>query len=151
MRMEKVAHITAKIRALRERSGMSMDDLAKKVDLKGASSFQRYEDASLFKDEYIKVSLAKKLAKALVGLGNPPITKGEVYSLAGISSLEAGVTEDLVSAVTPNESGVDKELLQKAIDLVNLVVAPLPPEIVEPCKSQMIADMYDHLSSGSVR
>jgi transcriptional regulator with XRE-family HTH domain len=60
-----------KIAALRERSGLSMDDLAKEMGFRGQSSIQRYlsPDYSMgFRPE-----IANKFRRALIGKGEPPI------------------------------------------------------------------------------
>lgn len=75
--------ITARVRALRKRSGLSMDSLAKKLDMKGASSFQRYEDPTKYAGGYLRRDLVAILAQVLAGKGNPPISNAEVWELAG--------------------------------------------------------------------
>lgn len=74
--------VTAKFRALRERAGLSMDDLAQAMGYSRASSIQRYEDAALYRKEFIAPELALKMLKPLVGKGSPPITASEVWALA---------------------------------------------------------------------
>jgi len=49
---------------------------------KGASSYQRYEDANLYTKDYLPLHLAERLVKALEGLGKPPITENEIMALA---------------------------------------------------------------------
>src|SRR5690242_12585502 len=75
--------ITARVRHLRKRSGLSMGTMAKALGYKGASSYQRYEDPSQYKDGYLKRDLVEKLWAVLQGRGNPPITYDEVWELAG--------------------------------------------------------------------
>tara|TARA_R110002167_G_scaffold42512_6_gene129124 strand:- start:2159 stop:2947 length:789 start_codon:yes stop_codon:yes gene_type:complete len=75
--------ITSAIRELRTRSGLSMEELAKSVGLRGASSFQRYESPTLFKGGFLSRDLVAKLAKALVGKGSPSIELEDVWALAG--------------------------------------------------------------------
>lgn len=75
--------ITGAVKALRERSGLSIAKLAKAAGYKGASSFQRYEDPELYGGGYLKRDLVAMLAKALVGRGSPPIRQQEVWALAG--------------------------------------------------------------------
>jgi hypothetical protein len=47
-----------------------------------ASSIQRYENPDDYKKEFINPELVLKLIKAISGLGEPPITAAEVWSLA---------------------------------------------------------------------
>jgi len=69
--------------ALKKRAGdLSLEDIAKRGDYAGKSSVQEY-----FKPTYdapLGGKVALRLAQALEGLGNPPITTGEITSLATI-------------------------------------------------------------------
>jgi phage repressor protein C with HTH and peptisase S24 domain len=60
-----------------------MPALAKLMGYRGASGYQRYEDASLFKERFLSMRIARKLATALVGKGDPPIELADVMELAG--------------------------------------------------------------------
>lgn len=80
--------VTDALKALRERAGLSMERLAQACGYKGASSYQRYEDAALYHRPWLPLPLVSKLADALTGLGDPPIARAEVLALAGIA--EAG-------------------------------------------------------------
>lgn len=73
--------VTAKFRQLRDRAGLSMDDLAKAMGYSRASSIQRYESADEYRKQFIGPDLAAKLAKAVVGKGEPPIEAKEVWAL----------------------------------------------------------------------
>lgn len=64
------------LNGLRIRSGLSMDDLAKKMGFRGQSSVQRYLGADF--DSTLRPSLAGKFALAMEGLGDPPITAAEI-------------------------------------------------------------------------
>ncbi len=82
--MQSTADSIAKtVAALRERAGLSMADIAKAMGYKGASSYQRYEDAEKLKDGFLKRDWVNTFARAVVGKGNPPITEREVWELAG--------------------------------------------------------------------
>lgn len=64
-----------------ERAGLSYERFARLIGLKGASSVQRY-----FTDErstYLPVEWVRRVADNLAGLGAPPITREEVFELAG--------------------------------------------------------------------
>lgn len=76
-----------KLKALRERAGLSMAAMAKALRYKGASSYQRYEDPTLFKKQELPLKLVRDAADILVGKGSPPITREEVLMLGGISEL----------------------------------------------------------------
>jgi transcriptional regulator with XRE-family HTH domain len=75
--------VTAEFKALRERSGLSLDALAKAMGYARASSIQRYEDPGAYKREHFDRGFVAKLAKALIGKGDPKIVAAEVWPLAG--------------------------------------------------------------------
>lgn len=75
--------ITDHFRELRQRSGLSMTALAHEMGYKGASSIQRYENASDYKGGYLKFNLLRRLENALVGRGTPPISPAEIHALGG--------------------------------------------------------------------
>lgn len=72
--------VADRFRALRDRAGLSMDELAKAMGYKGASSVQRYESADYSK-EVISTDLATKLLRAIVGKGTPPIEAKDIWAL----------------------------------------------------------------------
>lgn len=74
------------LKQLRERSGLSMEAVAKAAGYRGASSYQRYEDPETFRKPYLPLDLAEKLARAMAGKGNPPIAPGEVMALTGATT-----------------------------------------------------------------
>ncbi|ATE84633.1 repressor protein CI [Sinorhizobium phage phi2LM21] len=74
-------HTASEFRKLRERAGMSMDELARAMGYKGASSIQRYENPDDYKTPGIKAELAARLLKALNGRGHPPIQPKEIWAL----------------------------------------------------------------------
>jgi len=73
--------VTAALKALRERAGLTMAEMAKELGYKGASSYQRYEDPALYKKPYLPVPLLVMIHLNLVGKGTPPITSEEVEAL----------------------------------------------------------------------
>lgn len=85
--MEKPKQIPLRLKELRERAGLSMATVAKAAGYKTASSYQRYEDAALYKKETLPLPLARKLADIFSGKGSPPVRREEILMLAGISEL----------------------------------------------------------------
>lgn len=77
----------ARLRALRLRTGMSMAEMAKALDLPAASSYQYWEADA--KGRYFTADRVHKLAAVLVGRGEPPITKAEVLELGGLVPVES--------------------------------------------------------------
>lgn len=74
------------LRSLRERAGLPMSAMARSLGLRGASSYQRYENPDMFKKEFLPLDKARRLCRTIVGKGTPPITESEVLALAGQES-----------------------------------------------------------------
>lgn len=70
-----------KLLKLKQRSGMSLGDIAIAAGYKAASSIQRYFNSD-YDGEYLPPKVAEKLAKAFVGKGRPAIMADEITSLA---------------------------------------------------------------------
>lgn len=81
--MDKNEIIAQTIKDFRKRADMSMAAAAKAIGLRGPSSWQRYEKPEMLPNEYFARDLVVKLEKAFAGKGEPPITKEEVWALAG--------------------------------------------------------------------
>lgn len=75
--------VTGRVRSLRLKAGLSMDEFAKALGYKSASSVQRYESPNDYSGGYLKRDLVAKIEDALVGRGSPPIRKEEIWELAG--------------------------------------------------------------------
>ncbi|MEQ9487461.1 MAG: S24 family peptidase [Alphaproteobacteria bacterium] len=71
------------LRGLRKRAGLSMASLAQLAGYKGASSLQRYENPEQFQKRFLPYDVVERLAAALVGRGQPPISRAEVFAMAG--------------------------------------------------------------------
>jgi len=72
--------VGSKLIALKERSGLSLDNIAKAAGYSRASSIQRYfsEDYDV---KWLPRSLADRLIEALVGFGDPEIVKHDIEYL----------------------------------------------------------------------
>ena len=96
------------LKALRVRSGLSVQELADRLDVP-KSTYASKEDK--FKKPYLPLDFVQQLALILPGLGDPPISKGEVMALAGLLEAhhivpisEGGqLSEDNVAYLTPNQ------------------------------------------------
>lgn len=75
--------IAERVRKLRERSGLTMEQMAKAMGYSRASSIQRYMSADKLKPGYLKRDLVAKIEKAVLGKGSPPIQRPEIWELAG--------------------------------------------------------------------
>ncbi|MEP0518528.1 MAG: S24 family peptidase [Hyphomicrobiales bacterium] len=89
--------ITAALRELRMRAGLSMEEVAKALGLRGASSYQRYESADQYKGGFFKRDLVAKLTKALAGKGEPAIRNEDVWALAGPEYVGPGIARSVGS------------------------------------------------------
>ena len=115
--------VTDELKKLRQRADISMGRLAKELGLAGASSYQRYEDATLFKKEFLPPELIKGLLKTLVGKGKPPIQADEILRLSGLYKivikdapeglLISGLQETLLTRAVPILSADRIEMLEK--------------------------------------
>lgn len=83
MGLEKVSQ---KLRAIRERAGLSRQELATLAGFTRGTSLARYESDSYMGDAKLSVELVAKVAPALIGRGVPPITAAEVWELAEAKS-----------------------------------------------------------------
>ena len=84
--------IPARLRRLKEQSGLSLRKLAVGMGYADASSIQRYFDEERYSGDALPLSIAKKFAKALAGLGRPAIREAEVLALAGVCVNEGSGT-----------------------------------------------------------
>ena len=75
-----------RLTALRNRAGLSMDALAKKMRYQAASGIQRYE-SSEFDEKPLPMDFAIRLVAPLMGEGTPPITVNEVLTLGDFEGL----------------------------------------------------------------
>lgn len=80
---ESAEAITGRVRTLRKRAGLSLADFAKELGMAGASSIQRYESPTDYRGGYLKRDLVALMERALVRRGSPPISREEVWELAG--------------------------------------------------------------------
>lgn len=106
-----------------------MAEIAKAIGFRGASSYQRYEDANLFRKAYLPLDLAEKLARAMAGKGNPPIAPGEVMALTGATT--GGEAPRMIPIVGYVGAGAEVIPLDSgAIDEIECPWADLAPSAV---------------------
>lgn len=120
--------VTGKLRALRERSKLTMADIAKRAGWRQPSSYQRYEDDRLFTQQYLPLRIAEKLKRALVGRGSPPITEADVMELTGITVLRSrtdGSRPSQVEVIAVVEAGAWREAVELPPE--EREYYPLPP------------------------
>jgi transcriptional regulator with XRE-family HTH domain len=103
--------IATRLKELRERAGLSMAEMARLLGLKGASSYQRYEDPSTFKRKYLPREKVDLLIQ-LVGRGSPPITIVEIETLAGPVDPASSIHQAFLSFASILSSEQRRELLK---------------------------------------
>ena len=82
-------NIADRLKALRQQAGFSMAKLAVAIGMKGASSYQRYENSKNYhRKGYLPFDTAVRIGQALGGNGNPPVQSSEVIALSGIDRIE---------------------------------------------------------------
>lgn len=74
--------IPARLRALRERAGLSIRAMAERAGL-SPSGYHHYENPDRFKDPFLPIPMARAFAKALQPQG---IDQGEVLALSGTTA-----------------------------------------------------------------
>lgn len=87
--MAKASESALALKALRERAGLTVRDLARELG-QSPSGYAHYENA--LKKPYLPVELTRSLAGILVGRGEPAIAEDEVLALSGLVS-PAGAQE----------------------------------------------------------
>ncbi|ROQ00473.1 phage repressor protein C with HTH and peptisase S24 domain [Stella humosa] len=79
--MAKQSESALALKALRERAGLTVRDVARELG-KSPSGYAFYEND--YKRPYLPAELTKPMAELLAGLGEPPITNDEVMALSGL-------------------------------------------------------------------
>jgi SOS-response transcriptional repressor LexA len=107
--------LTAKIRELRLRAGLTVAEAARRGGWAQASSYHRYEDQSRFTRKWLPMDVAERLSNAFVGLGNPQITTGEILALtqpAVARSTRVVGPSRVVEVIAVVEAGVWREAVE---------------------------------------
>lgn len=76
-----------KLLALKSRSGLSLNQIAKSGGYKNASSIQRYFSGD-YAPEFLPSSIARRFEEALVGYGSPAITTHDISELTEFGFLD---------------------------------------------------------------
>lgn len=71
---------------IRRRAGLSVDELAKEMGFKGASSIQRYLGRAY--ERGFRPEIARAFRTAFLGRGNPPITDEDLHFLLAMKQVE---------------------------------------------------------------
>ena len=148
--------IAGRVRTLRERSGLTMMEMAKAMGFAGPSSYQRYEDAARLKPGYLRRDLVTKIERALLGKGSPPITRPEIWELAGPEFNFGGTpvpnAEILAEKVTSGKlipvygsavGGLDGEFEMNGVALYEVVAPPVLNNVSNPYAVQISGESME--------
>lgn len=84
------------LRALRERSKLTMAQISHRMGYKSATGYQRFEEPATYaKRDHLELSEARRLIEALSGKGEPPIQPGEIWKLLNFSDEEKNLNAEL--------------------------------------------------------
>lgn len=130
--------IANRMRKLRERAALSIEQMAQEMGYANASSIQRYFDPGKLKTGYLKRDFVAKVEKALLGKGSPPITRPEIWELAGpefnFGSLETSNATIVSQNVTGGNKipvygsavgGIDGEFAMNGVMLYEVIAPPV--------------------------
>jgi hypothetical protein len=142
--MESTAEaITDRVNELRIRSGHSMRSMALAMGYKNASSIQRYMSPDEYKGGYLHRDLVSKIESVVLGKGVPPITREEIWELAGPEfGTEAAKPEGVVTV--PNFGRRDLPVMSAAMGGDGHVIITFEPmEYVDrPSYLEHVPDAY---------
>lgn len=116
--------LAARIRALRARSGLTVAEVVKRSGgyWRHPSGYHRWENEAKVgrKRKYISVEIAEVLWTAYKGTGNPPITREEVMSLAGLQVPPKKALERVLDGLTDEQQ---EQALEGIAGLLELLKA----------------------------
>lgn len=101
------------LRALKDRAGLTLDDIARDGGYEGKSGVQAF-----FNESYVKpldTKVAKKLADALEGKGEPPIRREEVLVLTDAATIDRA--PDLPPTVKSEEGSIPLRHLDLSLSM----------------------------------
>jgi len=118
---------------------MTQTEVARAMGYRGASSIQRFLDAEYGRGDVMKLDLASKFAKALVGKGDPPITNEEVFWLSGVELTERGTFRaiDFLGTVELGGREFPADLEGAGLSVTGPNIFKLPKDL--PAYASMIA------------
>ena len=102
------------LREMLARAGYSFDKFARATGFAGASSVQRYLD---WDRGFLPIDKVERFARELVGKGEPPISREEVYALSGV--------EPVPLSDAPSEPTIDLAQIGRALQRLTTEIASL--------------------------
>jgi AcrR family transcriptional regulator len=76
-----LSDVAIRLKALRERAGISVREMAERLGFSTGGTYQHYEDR--YKKDHLPPTMVQKLVTILLGKGHPPIARREIASLGG--------------------------------------------------------------------
>lgn len=141
--MESTAEaITGRVNSLRNRATLSVKGLALAMGYANASSVQRYTNPDEYKGGYLRRDLVSKLEAALLGKGVPPISKEEIWELAGPEFAAFGMQANQV--LTPSFGQKNLPVMSAAMGGDGHVIISFEPieYISRPSYLEHVPDAY---------
>lgn len=124
--------VPKQLKQLRNRAGLTMQEMADALGYAWPSGYQRYEDPSLYKRDFLPLSFVRKLADVLVGQGDPPITQEEVYELSEVTPTHLWVEAGFGEAVDEPEDAIRlKQAAHLPMPVIGEVQAGIWKEVQE--------------------
>lgn len=113
-RMPNGKSVGTALRELKDRSGLSLGDISKRMGDKPRSTAQRYFEPGYKEEGYLDLEDAVELCRALVGKGEPPITQDEILDLTALPLLD-------LSMLTPDAPPLSKEVTDVLAEMLAMV------------------------------
>jgi transcriptional regulator with XRE-family HTH domain len=127
--------IPARLKALREASGLSIRKLAERLGM-SSSGYAHYETAARFKDDFLPMTLARDIAAALRPMGVDPAL---VMALAGGTSAGTGAQASAPGLSEPAASPWQAPPDQR--DSLAATLGFLAPGVARPATYRLSRDM----------
>lgn len=111
--------IHQRVAQLRDRAQLTVAEAAALAGYKSPAGWHHYERPDSFTSDFLTLKQAQKLAKALVGKGDPPIQAAEVLALADVANVDSVLHVPLsgeVEIALVAEAGAWRESIDYATD-----------------------------------
>jgi len=108
--------------------------MAKEAGFRQGSSYQHYEDPKLFRRPYLRLEIAERFADVLEGRGEPPITRAEVYALAGVG--------DPTVAARAHAAPLEEVVLERMIVAIEAYLQDRNRTIEPEKKAKLLVHLY---------
>ena len=126
--------VTNALRKFRNRSGLTIQQMAIAAGFRNGSSYQHYESPRLFKRKYLPLEVAERFANVLEGRGDPPIQRSEIYALAGLGDAEITARVEAIS--------LDEMMMQGVIAATEQYLSKRKLSLHPEKKAKLVLHLY---------